>query len=262
MTSSPARPADGIAWVTGASAGIGRAVVLQLVEDGWTVAVTARRPDKLAELAAGHPGRIIAAPGDVTDPDAMRAAIAGAEAETGRRLALLVVNAGTFKPMDADDFDLGSFTQQVEINLIGAGNTIAAAVPGLIARRKGQVAVVASVAGYFGMPTNVAYGATKAGLIAMTESLKFSLDRYGVKTTLICPGFVKTPLTDKNEFPMPFLMEVGPAAKLIVGGLASSRFEVNFPRQLSWPMKIMRLLPYAPFFWLLRRATGSAAERS
>lgn len=251
----PARPADGIAWITGASAGIGRAVALRLLQDGWTVAVTARRAGELDDLAAAHPGRIIAAPGDVTDPATMQAAVAHAEAMAGRPIALAILNAGTYVPMSAETFDPAAFNLQVNVNLGGTANALAAVLPGLIERKRGQLAIVASVAGYRGLPTALAYAATKAALIALAESLKFDLDRHGVLTHVINPGFVRTPLTDKNTFPMPFLIEADDAANRIVRGLRSTRFEIMFPRRFGYLLKLLRIMPYALFFPLVARGT-------
>ena len=252
---TPARPADGIAWITGASAGIGRAVVMRLLQDGWTVAATARRAGELDALAAAHPGRVIAAPGDVTDAASMHAAVARAEAASGRPIALAILNAGTYVPMSAQDFDAAAFKLQVDVNLGGTANALAAVLPGLLARKRGQLAIVASVAGYRGLPTALAYAATKAALIALAESLKFDLDRVGVLTHIINPGFVRTPLTDKNSFPMPFLIEADDAADRIVRGLHKTGFEIAFPRRFVFILKLLRILPYRLFFPLVARGT-------
>ncbi len=250
---SAARPQDGIAWITGASTGIGEAVARHMVAKGWTVAVTARAADKLEALAAAHPGRIIAAPCDVTDAAAMKATLARIEAQAGRPVALAMFNAGAWREMGAADFDMDAFRVMVNTNLIGTAAGLDAVMPAMMARKSGQIAIVASVAGYRGLPQAVAYGATKAALIAMAESLKFDLDRVGVTMTVVNPGFVKTPMTATNKFPMPFLLEVDDAAERIVRGLASGRFEVTFPWQLAWPLKLLQILPSRLFFWLVSR---------
>jgi short-subunit dehydrogenase len=144
----------------------------------------------------------------------------------------------------------------VNVNLTGTANALAAIMPAMIARRSGQIAIVSSVAGYRGLPRAIAYSATKAALIAMAESLKFDLDRVGVMVNVVNPGFVKTPLTDRNEFPMPFLMSVEAASERIVTGLARGRFEVCFPRRFAYMLKAMRMLPYALYFPLVGRSTG------
>lgn len=248
-----ATPRDGIAWITGASTGIGAAVAKRLVADGWIVAVTARAADRLEALASAYPGKMIAAPCDVTDAEAMKAVVAKVEAEAGRPVALAIFNAGAWQEMGAGDFDLAAFRVMVDTNLIGTAAGLDAVMPAMIKRRAGQIAIVASVAGYRGLPRAVAYGATKAALIAMAESLKFDLDRVGVTMTVVNPGFVKTPMTAANKFPMPFLLEVEDAAGRIVRGLRSGGFEVAFPWQLVWPLKLLQILPGRVFFGLLSR---------
>ena len=252
---SPAKPSDGIAWITGASTGIGAAVAKRLVAEGWTVAITARDAGKLQALADAHPGKMIVAAGDVTDAEAMKVLRFSIETEAGRPVALALLNAGAWQEMGAADFDLKSFRQMVEVNLLGTANLLDAVMPPMMARRSGQIAIVASVAGYRGLPRAVAYGATKAALISMAESLKFDLDRAGVTMTLVNPGFVRTPMTARNSFPMPFLLEVEDAATRIVRGLATGRFEVAFPWQLVTPLKFLQILPARLFFAAVAKAT-------
>ena len=144
------------------------------------------------------------------------------------------------------------------VNFFGVVNCLAAVLPGFISRWRGHIAVVASAAGYRGLPTSAAYGATKAALINMCEALKPELDRYGVRITVINPGFVKTPLTDRNDFKMPFLITADDAARRIVDGLATGGFEITFPRRFTWGLKIMRCLPYPLFFAMTQQLVGDA----
>ena len=123
-------------------------------------------------------------------------------------------------------------------------------------RGQGQVAIVSSVAGYGGLPKNAAYGISKAGLINMAESLKFDFDLMNIKVQIINPGFIDTPLTEKNDFPMPFLMPVDKAAERVVAGLKSSRFEITFPRRFTFMLKFVNLLGYPVYFWLIRKITA------
>jgi len=241
-----------VAWITGASTGIGRALALRLAGQGWRVAASARSAETLASLGAG----IRAYPLDVTDADASAATVDAIRRELGP-IDLAVLNAGTHFPTPARGFDAAAVRGLIEVNLIGAANGLAAVLPAMIERGAGQVAVVASVAGYRGLPTASAYSASKAGLIALAEGLKFDLDPLGVKIQVINPGFVRTPLTDRNPFPMPFLMEVEDAVTRIVSGLAGNRFEIAFPRRFVWLLKGLRLLPDRLYFALLRRATGT-----
>jgi short-subunit dehydrogenase len=238
-------------WITGASSGMGRALALKLAREGRKVVVSARSADVLASLAAENPN-IAAWPLDTTDAAACEAAMAGIEAAHGV-VALAVLNAGTHTPTPATDFKVADARRLVEVNLMG---TIHALAP-LLARRTKHIAVVASVAGYAGLPTAAMYGATKAALINMCEALKPECDALGIKLQLVDPGFVKTPLTDKNEFPMPFLMELDDAVDAFARGLASDKFEIVFPRRFALILKFLRILPYGLYFRIVCRMTGA-----
>lgn len=248
-------PADGAVWVTGASSGIGEHVALRLAAQGWTVLASARRADALAALAAcaTGAGRIVPVPLDVTDLDAVRRTVAEMEQAHGP-IATLVLNAGTFAPDSAAKLSAERYRQTVEVNLMGVVNCLDAALPGLIARRKGHVVIVSSVAGYRGLPRSLAYGPTKAALINLAESLYLDLERYGVRVQLVNPGFIKTPLTDKNDFPMPFLMPVEEAADRMVAEMRGEGFEITFPRRFTFMLQRLRCLPYPLYFALTRKA--------
>ncbi|HUW80734.1 MAG TPA: SDR family NAD(P)-dependent oxidoreductase [Acidocella sp.] len=245
--------ADGIAWVTGASSGIGREIAAQLAQAGWMVAISARRRDELESLAAIYPGKMIVAPLDITDAAAVNTCLAMIEAQSGRRLVRAILNAGIYVRDTAPKFDAAVFKAQVDVNLVGTANCVAALLPGMIAARHGQIGVVTSLAGLAGLPGAVSYGTTKAGLLAMCQSLKFDLDRAGVGISAILPGFVKTPLTEKNKFPMPLLMEAEAAARAILTGLNASKFIIAFPGGLSWPLRLLRTLPAPVYFALVSR---------
>mgnify|MGYP000489330444 CR=1 FL=1 len=243
----------GTAWITGAGTGIGRGLALALAARGMTVAASARTEADLVSLAAeARPGAILPVPLDVTDEAAVGAAVTRIEAEAGP-ITLAILNAGTNSEVSAQKFDTARFAHVVDTNLMGAVHCLGALLPLLRQRRAGRVAVVASVAGYRGLPTSSAYAASKAGLIAMTESLKPELEADHVELTLINPGFVDTPLTRKNTFPMPFLIDNDEAVRAIIGGLERGRFEIVFPWQMSLAMKILGSLPYGPFFAITRR---------
>jgi NAD(P)-dependent dehydrogenase (short-subunit alcohol dehydrogenase family) len=245
-----------IIWITGASSGIGAALALHLARAGHEVAASARSADKLARLRdlPEAAGRFHPYPLDVTD----RAAAVAVLAEIERDLGLLdtaVLAAGTHQPVTADAFDAATFARLVEVNLIGTANCLEPLLQKLIARRRGRIAIVSSVVGYRGLPTAAYYGATKAALINLAEALKFDLDRAGVTLQLIDPGFVRTPLTDRNEFPMPFLIPAEEAAARIAKGLESTSFEITFPRRFTYILKLLRCLPYRVYFPLVARAT-------
>ena len=248
----------GCAWITGASSGIGRAVALRLARDGKVVAASARRAEVLEELAReadGLPGRIVAAPCDVTDSAEVARTVARLEADHGG-IDLAILNAGLYMPDRAENLDAEKFRAQVALNVLGTVDCLQALMPGWIERKRGHLVVVSSVAGYRGLPSSLAYGATKAALINLCEGLKFDFDRLGLKIQLVNPGFVRTPLTDKNTFPMPFLMEVDDAADRLVDGLRGTGFEITFPRRFAYGLKLLRCLPYRLYFPLVRRATG------
>ncbi|MEM6667175.1 MAG: SDR family NAD(P)-dependent oxidoreductase, partial [Pseudomonadota bacterium] len=195
------RPTDGPVWITGASSGIGRALALILAKRGWSVFATARSEDALASLASEVPhGQIIPMAADVTDPDAMAATVAAITASHGP-IACAVLNAGIYLPVRHAPFEREAYEKSFAVNLNGTINGLAPLIDQMVPRRSGAIYIVSSVAGYSGLPTSAAYGATKAALINMAESLKFDLDNHGVHIGVINPGFVRTPATDSNPFP-------------------------------------------------------------
>lgn len=248
------RPGDGAAWITGASAGIGRAVALRLADEGWTVWATARGADELAALTAERPGQIRALPCDVTNREGMTEAVATITAEGP--LALAVLNAGLYIPMRAQEFDAAGAARTFAVNLGGVANGLDPVLKHMIARRDGHVALTASVAGYRGLPRAAAYGATKAGLIAMAEALAFDLIDLDVRISVINPGFVKTEATGLNDFEMPFVVSAEEAARRIVDGLKAPGFEIAFPRRFVFILRVLGLLPNRWYFAAMRRLMG------
>jgi NADP-dependent 3-hydroxy acid dehydrogenase YdfG len=245
-----------IVWIVGASSGIGRALALEMVRDGWTVVASARRQEQLDELAAEGPdGKIKVYTVDATDADACKQTAAAIEAEQGP-IDCAVFAAGTHIPQTLEDIKVEDYRTLIDLNIGGVVNGVAAVLPGFKARKAGHLVVVSSVAGYRGLPQASGYGATKAALINLTESLKFDLDHIGVKTQVVCPGFVRTPLTDKNPFPMPFLMEVEDAARAMYRGMKTDAFEVIFPKRLAYILKFLGLLPDWLYFKLVHKGTG------
>ncbi|MGM0560421.1 MAG: SDR family NAD(P)-dependent oxidoreductase [Pseudomonadota bacterium] len=252
------------AWITGASSGLGRELALQMARDGWSVAVSARSAEKLDSLvaeAAGAGGRVAAYPLDVTDADAVGRTVARIESELGS-IDQAVLNAGTHQPTPVHEFKASDFRKLVDLNLMGTINCLEGLIGRFRERRAGRIAVVASVAGYTGLPQASAYGMTKAGLINLCEALRVELQPDDVTLQVVNPGFVRTPLTDRNDFPMPFLMEVEDAARALYRGLSRDSFEITFPRRFTWMMKLLRILPYslklAVTARMLRRQEGQA----
>ena len=242
-----------IAWVTGAGKGIGRQLALRLAEEGWIVAASSRTEADLKDLEAACPSHLIRGfPLDVTQAADTEEVVQQIETALGP-LDLVVLNAGTHLPMPASEFSTAIFRRLVDTNLMGTVHGLSTIIPPMIARKSGRILVVASLAGYRGLPTAAAYGATKAALINMCEALRPELGKKGVVLQLINPGFVKTPLTDKNKFSMPYLMPVEAAVEAIMRGLRSEKFEIAFPGRFAFLMKVLRCLPDPIFFTLTTR---------
>lgn len=236
---------EGIDWVTGASSGLGRALALRMAAAGRRVAISARGEDALASAAReaeSLPGTLLPLPLDTTDAEACAAAVATIERRHGP-LAVAVLNAGTHRPTPATALDPADFRKLAEVNLLGTVNCLAPAVEAMRGRRRGQIAVVASLTAKRGLPTAAGYGMTKAGLVNLCEALRPELAALGIKLQTVNPGFVKTPLTDRNRFPMPFLMPVERAAEAFWRGLNSPRFEIAFPWQMALATGLLRRLP-------------------
>lgn len=246
------------AWITGASSGIGRALCVALARRGVRVAASARSADALADLAAVHP-QITPFVLDVTDRSAVAATVAAIQARLGP-IDLAVLNAGVGHMMPAARFDAGKAAEVMAVNYFGVTHGIEALVPGMVARRAGQIAIVASVAGYRGLPRAGAYNASKAAAIALAESLKPELEQAGVTVCLVNPGFVDTAMTAGNRFPMPFMIAADDAAARIVRGLERARFEIAFPWPMVRFMKLLRAVPYPVFFWLSRGLSRASRD--
>jgi len=251
--SLPAWP-DARVWVIGASTGIGAATAKMLLDAGARVALSARSVDKLREVAGGHANAIVE-PLDFTQSADVAAAWDRVRARwDGVDLVLIV--AGTHKEMRAWQLNEKDSRALLEVNLHAVLNTTGAVVPGLLAQGQGAIGIVASVAGYRGLPKALVYGASKAAVINFTETLYLDLHPRGIGVYLIMPGFVKTPLTDQNDFQMPHLISAEEAAQEIVAGLRAGDFEIHFPRAFTRQLKFLRLLPYRWYFSLIRKATG------
>ncbi|MGA1805199.1 SDR family NAD(P)-dependent oxidoreductase [Rhizobium sp. HT1-10] len=253
-----ARPDHGIVWISGASSGIGRALALKLAGEGYRVAVTARNHAKLLELqteAAGLSGGIIVLDGDVTNAEDMEHTVAAIEYQHGT-LALAIFNAGVYLPVDGAHMKHEDFDRSFSVNLTGVVNCLIPAVRHMKSKGQGQIAIVSSVTGYGGLPTSAAYGATKAALINMAESLKFDLDKLGIRIQIINPGFVDTEATKDNQFPMPSLVTAAVAADEIAAGLKTSSFEITFPKNFTFKLKLLQFLPYSLYFKAINRFTG------
>ena len=243
-------------WVVGASSGIGAAFAQALIVRGARVALSARNAQALAGIAAsGSPEQTLLLPLDVTRPEEIAAAFNRINL-TWSGLDLAVLLAGSHQPVRAWELDAARARTLVETNLIGVLNASAALVPAFCRSAQGAIAIISSVAGYGGLPSNLVYGATKAALINFAETLYLDLAPRGIGVYLINPGFVKTPLTDRNEFKMPALISAEEAAREMIKGFEDGKFEIHFPKRFTFWLKLLRILPYRIYFPLIHKFTG------
>lgn len=242
-------------WVVGASTGIGAAIARELLTHGARVALSARSAERLEALSALAPDRSLPVPLDVTDAHAVRAAHDTILAAWGGLDVVLAV-AGNYVPLRAAEFDAGAIGRLFDVNVQGVLNVLGPVLPPMIARRGGHVAIVASVAGYRGLPKALGYGPTKAALINLAEVLYLDLAPMGVGVHIVNPGFVRTPLTDGNDFKMPALIEPEEAARETLRGLERGEFETHYPKRFTRWLKLLRVLPYRWYFPLVHRITG------
>lgn len=248
---------DQAVWITGASSGIGEALIAPLVARGARVAISARRADMIAAHADAWRARgadVRAFPLDVTDWPQTRAVVAEIE-QTFGRIDLAILNAGSHVLGTKKPFDAQQFADNMTLNYFGMLYGIDAVLPGMLQRGSGHIAGVSSLAGLRPLPTAGAYGASKAAASHMLDAIRFDLEPRGVLVTNITPGFVRTPLTDRNRYRMPFLMEVDRAAEIVVAGLERGKREIHFPKPLSWTVKTLRVLPYPIYQWIIGRST-------
>ncbi len=253
-----AAPRDGVAWITGASTGIGRSLALELVSEGYTVAATSRDEERLATLVqetAGMPGRVLSFPCDVTDDDAMVKTVAAIESEAGP-VVLSVFNAGTYFPTRGERLDVLNITKTFEINLYGVMYGLVPVVERMRQRGRGHVVMVGSASCYFGWPSAGAYGASKAALNNLAEALKHDFDKMNIRLQVINPGFVDTPLTERNNFAMPALMPVNSASRRLAKAIRFGGFETSFPLRFTLVLKLLRILPFSLRYRFVHWATG------
>lgn len=242
-------------WLIGASSGIGEATAHALLALGARVALSARSRAPLEALAHAYPDHSLVLPLDITSIDQVRSARVEIESRW-HGIDLAIIMAGTHKPVRAWQLNAGTARDLFEVNMMGVVGAAAEIVPVLLGQRAGGIAIVSSVAGYGGLPTSLLYGASKAALINFAETLYLDLQPKGIAVYLINPGFVKTPLTDKNEFEMPALITAEEAAREIVAGLERGEFEIHFPKRFTRALKFLGLLPYRLYFAAVHRLTG------
>ena len=238
-------------WITGASSGLGEYTARLLAQQGCTVSISARRIEQMEAICAEFPN-IHAYPADVTDAAAVKAAAQAAEADYGP-IDLALFSAGAWFPGSLQDMRVENFAKTLDVNIMGVVHGMDAVLPQMLERGSGHISWISSVAGYIGLPNSAAYSASKSALISLAESVHGELQKKGIAVSVINPGFVRTQLTDKNKFPMPFLMEPEPAAEKIVAGLKRKKFEIAFPWQMVLILKTLRILPYRLSLALIKR---------
>ena len=244
-------------WLIGASSGIGLAVAEALYARGAQVIVSARQQAALDDFVRSHPGSQALAL-DATDAAATAAAAQRLLADGA--LDLVCYCAGYYRPMRATALDLPELLRHQQVNVVGALHVLTAVVPALLAAARAghtpHLSLVASVAGWRGLPQSLAYGPTKAALINLAETLFLDLRPLGVGVSVITPGFVDTPLTAQNDFAMPALLTPAQAASAMLRGWARGDFEMHFPKRFTRVFKLLRVLPYRWYFALIHRMTG------
>lgn len=241
--------------ITGASSGIGEALAVAYASPGVTLHLSGRNAERLEAVASSareHSATVHTRVIDVADKAAMAQWIQ--EADDGGALDLVIANAGVgLGQKDAPSLD--EITQKTfDINVQGVFNTVHPALENMVPRRRGQVAIMASVAGFVGMPGAAPYAASKAAVRSYGEGLRGAYHRRNVAVNVICPGFVVSRMTDKNKFRMPFLMDVDKAAKIIMRGLARNKPRIAFPWQTYWSIRLLQMMPVALSDRLLRRS--------
>jgi NADP-dependent 3-hydroxy acid dehydrogenase YdfG len=225
-------------WLVGASEGLGRALAGRLSAAGAEVILSARSADRLAEVAATLPGPSLVLPVDVADAASVRRAAAAAGQIDG-----VVFLAGLYWPMAAQEWNADQVETMCDVNFTGCARVIGAALPAMVARGTGHVVITGSLSGFRGLPGAIGYGASKAGVMALAECMQADLRGSGIVVQVANPGFIRTRLTDKNSFSMPFLMEPAEAADHMFRHMQTDRFKVSFPTVFSWLFRLSQFLP-------------------
>ena len=236
-------------WITGASSGIGKSVAEKFANEGWKVAVSARRKELLDELAKNP--NIVSFPLDVTNRNQINEVFKNILDNFGE-LDICLFSSGTYEPKDEENIDPDKIKNVINVNFIGVIDCVKSVERYFKDKKSGHISIVSSIAGYRGLPNSSGYGPSKAALTNFSESIYFDFKKFGVRVSVVSPGFIKTPLTDKNEFPMPFLKTPEYAAEKIFNGLVKgSAFEIHFPKGLTLTLKFLRILPYRLYLFLV-----------
>ena len=241
-----------VIWITGASSGIGKALAIKFAENGWIVAASARRENLLKELQNINQN-IYSYPLDVTDIEKCKST-AKSIIDNLNGIDICVFGTGMHDPKSEKQFNLNKIREIMEVNYFGTMNSINSIYDYFSEKKNGQISIISSVAGYRGLPAAGAYCASKAALTSFTESLNFEMKMKNVRVSLISPGFIKTPMTDQNDFPMPMIKSPEFAANEIYKGLTEKKgFEIHFPKAFTFIMKFLQILPNGLYFKLVSK---------
>ena len=236
-------------WITGASSGIGKALAEKFATEGWKVAASARRKEILEDMSKNE--NIFSFPLDVTSQDQIQNSFEKIIEDFGG-LDLCVFSSGTYDPKLEKSINVDQNKFVMKTNFFGVLHCINTVEQYFKEKKGGHISIVSSIAGYRGLPNSSGYGPSKAALTNFAESIYFDFKKYNVKVSVVSPGFIKTPLTDKNEFPMPFLRSPEFAANKVYDGLVKTNsFEIDFPKQLTFTLKFLRILPYKIYLFLV-----------
>lgn len=246
---------DKVVMITGASSGIGGALAIELAKRGARLGLIARRAEALSEIAervkaAGSQAVVL--PADVRDADSLRTAAEQLQSQIGA-IDVLIANAGIGPTRDGSDLNAKEVSDVININVIGAANSVGAVLPQMVARGQGHLVVISSLAAYRGLPRSAAYCSSKAAVSAFFESLRLDLEPKGIAVTIIHPGFIKTPLTSGREAQMPFLMELDDAVQKIVGAIEKRKKSYAFPWQLATIVRVGMVMPIWMYDWISRK---------
>lgn len=245
------------AWVIGASQGMGKELAKLLADQGWQLVISARNEVALKDLA-NLTGATVAVM-DATDQQAVQQTVAAVYDQ--QQPQLVIMNVGDYSPMPTDDFDVALFEHLTVINYLANVYLLNALIPKMTESGGGQILLNVSASAYRGLPNAAPYGAAKAATLHLAESLHPQLLEKSIRLRVINPGFVKSRLTDKNNFKMPFLMTQQQAAQRILKQIGTTSFEISFPRRLTWTLKLLRCLPYSIYFRIMQRWLTQTHER-
>jgi len=241
-------------WITGGSTGIGKALAIKFANEGWNVAISARRENLLEEISNEYEN-ISAFPLDVTKKENCKEVFNQIKNKFGS-IDICFFSTGTWDPKKEKDIDVEQIENVFKVNFFGTLNSIKAVEEYFKSKKNGIITIVSSIAGYRGLPNSTGYGPSKSALNNLAESLYFDFGRSNVRVCLVSPGFIKTPMTDKNDFNMPFLKTPEYAAEKIYDGLVNKNsFEIHFPKSLTMILKILGFLPNKIYFGLIGKLT-------